>query len=107
MYYRQKCEKENHATCRALKHVALQQSPRLRGCLNSLDWNGGMEWWNGGIDWNGGMEGWWVPAQCPWAFGLSRISGMEWWNGIVKWNTGMTFHPLNLTFGGAMSYSTS
>ena len=38
-------------------------------------------------------------------------SGMEWWNGIVEWNTGMTFHPLNLTFGGggggAMSYSTS
>ena len=29
------------------------------------------------------------------------------WNGIVEWNTGMTFYPENVTFGGAMSYSTS
>ena len=38
--------------------------PPKTGCLNSLDWNGGMEWWNGmvvwngGLDWNSGMEGW-------------------------------------------------
>ena len=32
---------------------------------------------------------------------------MEWWNGIVEWNTGMTFYPEKMTFGGAMSYSTS
>ena len=29
------------------------------------------------------------------------------WNGIVEWNTGMTFYPEKMTFGGAMSYSTS
>ena len=22
------------------------------GCMDSVDWNGGMEWWNG-LDWNG------------------------------------------------------
>ena len=25
------------------------------GCLDSVDWNDGMERWNG-LDWNGGME---------------------------------------------------
>ena len=25
---------------------------------NQLEWNGGMEWWNGMVEWNGGME-WW------------------------------------------------
>ena len=24
----------------------------LCGCLNSVEWNGGMEWWNG-LDWTG------------------------------------------------------
>ena len=28
------------------------------GSLQSLDWNGGLEWWNGMLEWNGGME-WW------------------------------------------------
>ena len=23
-----------------------------RGCMDSVDWNGGVEWWNG-LDWNG------------------------------------------------------
>ena len=30
------------------------------GCMDSVDWNSGMEWWNGGMEWNGlewnGME---------------------------------------------------
>ena len=38
----------------------------LVGCLDWMEWNGGMEWWNGMVEWNGGME---------------------WWNGIVeRWN---------------------
>ena len=32
------------------------------GRLDSVEWNGGLEWWNG---------------------------GMEWWNGMVEWNGGM------------------
>ena len=28
------------------------------GCLYSVEWNGGMEWWNGTVEWNSGME-WW------------------------------------------------
>ena len=35
------------------------------GCLDSVEWNGGPEWWNGMVDWNGGME---------------------WWTGTVEWN---------------------
>ena len=26
--------------------------------LYSVEWNGGMEWWNGMVEWNSGME-WW------------------------------------------------
>ena len=26
------------------------------GSLYSVEWNGGMEWWNGTVEWNGGME---------------------------------------------------
>ena len=26
------------------------------GCLESVEWNGGMEYWNGMVEWNGGME---------------------------------------------------
>ena len=33
-----------------------------------VDWNAGMERWNGMVEWNGGME---------------------WWNGTVEWNGGM------------------
>ena len=29
-------------------------------CMDSVDWNGGMEWWNG-LDWNG-ME--WPDKRC-------------------------------------------
>ena len=28
------------------------------GCLYSVEWNGGMERWNGTVEWNGGMEQW-------------------------------------------------
>ena len=24
--------------------------------MDSVDWNGGMEWWNGMVEWNGGMD---------------------------------------------------
>ena len=40
------------------------------GCLHLVEWNGGMEWWNGMVEWNGGME---------------------WWNGMVEWNSGMDY----------------
>jgi len=23
-----------------------------------VEWNGGMEWWNGMVEWNGGMDYW-------------------------------------------------
>ena len=26
--------------------------------LDSVDWNGGMEQWNGTVEWNGGMHAW-------------------------------------------------
>ena len=26
--------------------------PHISGCMDSVDWNGGMEWWNG-LEWNG------------------------------------------------------
>ena len=28
------------------------------GCLESVEWNGGMEQWNGTVEWNSGMEYW-------------------------------------------------
>ena len=28
------------------------------GCLYSVEWNSGMEWWNGTVEWSSGME-WW------------------------------------------------
>ena len=41
------------------------------GCLDSVDWNDGMERWNGTVEWN----------------------GME-WNGTVEWN-GMEWNGTN------------
>ena len=38
-----------------------------------MEWNGGMEWWNGTVEWNSGME-WWNSGTVEWN------SGMEWWN---------------------------
>ena len=38
-----------------------------------VEWNGGMEWWNGMVEWNGGME---------W------LNGMVEWTGIVEWKGG-------------------
>ena len=29
--------------------------PEFEGCLDLVDWNDGMDRWNG-LDWNGGME---------------------------------------------------
>ena len=40
----------------------------IKGHLESVEWNGRMEWQNGMVEWNG------------------RI---EWWNGTVEWNGGM------------------
>ena len=51
------------------------------GSLYSVEWNGGMEWWNGTVEWNGGMERW--NGMVEWN------GGMEWWNGTVEWNGGM------------------
>ena len=33
-------------------------SEEENGYLYSVEWNGGMEWWNGAVEWNSGME-WW------------------------------------------------
>ena len=49
-------------------HIVTRNCISCSGSLQSLDWNGGMEWWNGMVEWNGGME---------------------WWNGMVEWNSGM------------------
>ena len=38
---------------------------KLAGCLDSVEWNGGLERWNRMVDWNGGLE---------------------WWTGTVEWN---------------------
>ena len=38
--------------------------PLIKGRLESVEWNSGMERWNGTVEWNGGMER---------------------WNGIVEW----------------------
>ena len=43
------------------------------GCLDSVEWNGGMEWWTGIVEWNGGMEQWTGMVEC----------GVEWWNEVT------------------------
>ena len=47
-------------------YVASHYSTIFTGRLDSVEWNGGLEWWNG-LEWNGGMErccgnfNWWSP----------------------------------------------
>ena len=36
--------------------------------LDSVEWNGGVKWWNETVEWNGG------------------ITGMEQWNKMMDWN---------------------
>ena len=43
-----------------------------RECIHSLDWNAGMEYWNGILDWNTGMECW--------------IGPLDWNTKIEHWN---------------------
>ena len=43
-----------------------------KGCLDSVEWNGGLEWWTGMVEWNGLME-WW---------------NGEWYTVMVEWNRG-------------------
>ena len=83
------------------------------GCLDSVEWNGGLERWNGMVDWNGGMEWWtgtaeWNGGKHPLCLSVkpkvliltykhfahipkrvSGFSGMEWWTGTVEWNGGL------------------
>ena len=40
------------------KHCMGSARAMCTGCLYSVEWNGGMEWWNGTVEWNSGME-WW------------------------------------------------
>jgi len=49
-----------------------------------MEWNGGMEWWNGMVEWNGGME---------------------WWKAIVEWTTGMVECFLGHTSSSSMCCS--
>ena len=37
------------------------------GCMDSVDWNGGMEWWNG-LEWNGQMQ-----VHRPWPCQLATM----------------------------------
>ena len=42
-------------------HVCLPKTHYVQtlshlGRLDSVEWNGGLEWWTGMVDWNGGME---------------------------------------------------
>ena len=30
----------------------------MSGRLNSVDWNGGLEWWTGLVEWTSGMDQW-------------------------------------------------
>ena len=30
----------------------------LCGSLQSLYWNGGLDWWTGPVDWTGGLDRW-------------------------------------------------
>ena len=78
-----------------------------------MEWNNGMEQWNGTMEWTDGMERWngkmeWkngtpativkvqlelVPWNCgrnmeKWNGGMEQWNGtMEWKNGMEKWNT--------------------
>ena len=38
------------------------------GCMDSVDWNGGMEWWNG-MEWNGMTRG----MQCSTIVGVPDL----------------------------------
>ena len=49
-----------------------------------VEWNTGMEYWNGILEWNTGME--------YWNGILEYWNGiLEWWNGILEWNTRMEY----------------
>ena len=39
----------------SLYWLMIGSTDTCEGCLDSVDWNDGMEQWNG-LDWNGGME---------------------------------------------------
>ena len=49
----------------------------IGGGLDTVEWNGGLECWNGMVDWN---------------------AGMEWWNGTVEWNGGILYQTFPTGF---------
>ena len=49
----------------------------ITGRLDSVEWNGGMEWWNGMVEWNSGIT---RPVQQPFPDDLYPISD----NGLVR-----------------------
>ena len=64
-----------------------QTEAETQGCMDSVEWNGGMEWWNGlewtGLEWTG-ME--WndrstnfvgVAKLCPRQFQYPALSGLK------------------------------
>ena len=46
--------------CKAIKVLVIKEKGYVwvgeeSRCLYSVEWNGGMEWWNGIVEWNSGM----------------------------------------------------
>ena len=38
------------------KQITQEHTRAFDGRLDSVEWNGGLEWWNGMVEWNDGME---------------------------------------------------
>jgi len=48
---------------------SLLQCIILKGCIYSLDWTTGLDYWTGTLDWN---------------------TGLDYWTGTLDWTTGLT-----------------
>ena len=78
------------------------------GCLHLVEWNGGMEWWNGMVEWNSGMDYWTggmlhrtyliiqhVSFNEQWA--LCRVLCMHCW--LDGWLVRLVLHCMNFDPG--------
>ena len=65
------------------------------GCMDSVDWNGGMEWWTGldwtGLDWNGMAGCNFVIKFCGRDQTLTCIQASLATNALVQWK-----HDMNI-----------
>ena len=74
----------------------LPQPTKINGCIHSLDWTTGLDYWAGLLDWTTGLDYWagllgWTTGLDYWAGLLGWTTGLDYWAGLLDWTTGLDY----------------